>query len=113
MPKTKNLILAVFLSVFAFVATAADTILRPDHPDEYIVREGDTLWGIASMFLQDAWLWPEIWYVNPEIENPHLIYPGDTVYLTMIDGKPRLTVERGAPSRTTKLTPEFDRNLKV
>ncbi len=117
--KTMNkALLAVLLSVMASVALAADSILRPDHPEEYVVREGDTLWGIATMFLTDAWLWPEIWYINPDIENPHLIYPGDTVYLTMIDGKPRLTVDRGLAARTEKLSPaqpvrQGDRYMKV
>jgi len=42
-------------------------------PDEYIVKEGDTLWDIAATFLRDPWYWPEVWYVNPQLENPHLI----------------------------------------
>lgn len=114
----KNLLLALVLGSMTSMAMAADSILRPDHPDEYSVQDGDTLWGIASMFLTDAWMWPEIWYVNPDIENPHLIYPGDTVFLTMIDGEPRLTVERGVAARTDKLSPaqpirEGDRYLKV
>lgn len=114
----KKVLLAVLFSVMVGPLNAADSILRPDHPEEYKVREGDTLWGIAQMFLTDAWLWPEIWYVNPRIENPHLIYPGDTIVLRMIDGEPRLTVERGEAGRTDKLSPsqpvrEGDRYLKV
>ena len=51
--------------------------LADGHPNQYAVQEGDTLWDIASVFLRDPWYWPEVWYVNPQVENPHLIYPGD------------------------------------
>lgn len=68
--------------------------IRPDTPDSYTVKRGDTLWDIASLFLRDPWLWPEIWYFNPQIENPHLIYPGDVIALVYVDGKPRLQFAR-------------------
>ncbi|MFO7859535.1 MAG: LysM peptidoglycan-binding domain-containing protein [Ectothiorhodospiraceae bacterium] len=77
---------------------------RDDHPERYTVERGDTLWDISERFLDEPWLWPEIWHVNPDIENPHLIYPGDEIRLVYIDGEPRLTVERG--ERTVKLSPE-------
>ena len=73
--------------------------LAEGHPNEYVVQEGDTLWDIANTFLKDPWYWPEIWYVNPQVENPHLIYPGDTLGLVYIDGQPRVTNVRAATYR--------------
>jgi hypothetical protein len=73
--------------------------LAEGHPDEYVVQVGDTLWDIAATFLKDPWYWPEIWYVNPEIENPHLIYPGDVLGLVYIDGMQRITNVRGSAYR--------------
>jgi hypothetical protein len=61
-------------------------VLNPNAPNSYVVKRGDTLWDISSLFLRDPWLWPEIWHVNPTVANPHLIYPGDT--LTLVYGAP-------------------------
>jgi len=65
----------------------SDSPLANDHPDEYVVQVGDTLWDIAETFLKDPWYWPEIWYINPDIVNPHLIYPGDILGLVYIEGR--------------------------
>jgi nucleoid-associated protein YgaU len=54
-------------------------VYEAEYPETYIVQEGDTLWDISTVFLRDPWYWPEIWFKNPQVENPHLIYPGDTL----------------------------------
>ncbi|WP_413700860.1 LysM peptidoglycan-binding domain-containing protein [Psychromonas sp. KJ10-10] len=70
----------------------ADTLtLREDHPETYTVVKGDTLWDISAYFLNTPWLWPRLWQANSQIENPHLIYPGDVLTLIWVDGEPRLT----------------------
>lgn len=101
----KFLISLVVSTILATPAFAALNILKQGHPDRYTIKQGDTLWGIASLFLTDAWLWPEIWQINPEIENPHLIYPGDELILSFLEGQPTLTLKRGDLARTVKLSP--------
>jgi hypothetical protein len=81
--------------VVSTVETAAPVRLNPRHPDRYVVKKGDTLWDISAMFLQEPWFWPEIWYANPQVRNPHLIFPGDVLTLVYMDGRPRLVLERG------------------
>jgi hypothetical protein len=83
--------------------TSMSVPLAPNAPDRYVVKKGDTLWDIAGVFLRDPWYWPEIWYVNPEIKNPHLIYPGDVLNLVYVDGKPRITLESAG---ATRLSPQ-------
>ncbi len=66
--------------------------LAPDAPDTYTIKSGDTLWAISRMYLRSPWRWPELWGMNlEEILNPHLIYPGQTLYLDKRDGRARLT----------------------
>ncbi len=100
----KKLLLAL-LSIWIIVtAIAAEGPFNDDIPDKYTVKSGDTLWDISAFFLSQPWLWPEIWHVNPQIRNPHLIYPGDVISLIYLDGKPYLTLNRG---RDVKLSPEI------
>ena len=86
------------------VVVAQDVSVRSDHPDQYVVVKGDTLWDISGRFLDKPWQWPAIWHANPQIENPHLIYPGDVVSLVYIDGVPQLRLRRSG-SDTVKLSP--------
>jgi hypothetical protein len=101
----RNLCFLVLIVLISGNFAIADQItIRPDAPERYVVVKGDTLWDISERFLNDPWLWPEVWQLNPEIANPHLIYPGDIIYLTYDqNGRPKLTVERGRP--TMKLSP--------
>ncbi|MFU8821720.1 MAG: LysM peptidoglycan-binding domain-containing protein [Gammaproteobacteria bacterium] len=80
-------------------AAPAPARLNPQHPDRYVVKKGDTLWDISAMFLRDPWYWPEIWYANPQVRNPHLIYPGDVLTLVYMNGQPRIVLERGDADR--------------
>jgi len=97
-------VFAVALLTLATYAVAQD--LRPDHPSTYTVRKGDTLWDIAARFLTKPWLWPEIWQANPQIANPHRIYPGDVISLAYLDGEPRLQVsERQSEIREYPIAP--------
>ena len=78
--------------IFSLNALAEEIKLNPSHPQQYTVVKGDTLWGISGKFLQNPWQWPEVWHNNAQIENPHLIYPGDIIYFRMVDGYPQLSL---------------------
>jgi hypothetical protein len=82
------------------IATGSNIPLTAGAPNEYTVKTGDTLWDISKVFLRDPWYWPEIWYVNPQVANPHLIYPGDVLKLVYIDGQPRVTLGDRGPEST-------------
>lgn len=100
----KSLLALLLLAVGGLAQ--AEVQLKEGHPDRYTVTKGDTLWDISGKFLSQPWKWPELWHANPQIENPHLIYPGDTLSLIYIDGQPRLTLNRGASRGTIKLSPQ-------
>jgi hypothetical protein len=102
------------LSLFILCSTlwAQNLEINPERPDEYIVQTGDTLWDISATFLVEPWRWPEIWRVNPEIENPHLIYPGDLIRFFYDGDTPVLTVERRLPDDSTA-TSTGGRNVKM
>jgi hypothetical protein len=110
-------LLAALLVLSPLQGAAQDrgTVLREGVPETYTVVRGDTLWDIAGRFLQNPWQWPEIWEVNPGIENPHLIYPGDIINLVWVDGSPRLRVQRGVapPPRRDPRAERLEPRIRV
>lgn len=97
--------------IFACPIWAENIKVNPNHPDQYTVVRGDTLWDISGKFLQHPWQWPALWGSNPQIKNPHLIYPGDTLYFSYVDGEPRLSLSRHENSSEAggdvKLSPQI------
>ena len=112
----KRLRTVIAVAALTVATYAAAVELRSDHPDTYVVQRGDTLWDIAGKFLQRPWLWPEIWQANPQIQNPHLIYPGDVISLAYLN---RVAVQEGpreeAPVTGVPLSEiePFLKNLRV
>lgn len=81
--------------------------LAPNAPDSYAVKRGDTLWGVSGLFLKSPWRWPELWGMNlQQIRNPHLIFPGQMLYLDKSNGRARLRVGQVlSDSGDAKLSP--------
>lgn len=123
MSRTLNRFAALLVAALLVMATPvlADVVKMKDgHPDRYVVQKGDTLWDIATRFLDSPWNWPKIWRINQQIKNPHLIYPGDVIVFKMVNGEPVLTVERmeklapTAPAETgTMVVPPDQRTVKL
>jgi len=84
---------------------AKPVALRNGHPQSYTVRPGDTLWSIAERFLDAPWRWPEVWRQNPDIRDPDLIFPGNTIELYYEEQQPRLRLAAGERP-TLKLSPQ-------
>lgn len=98
--------LVALLLLAAGSLAQAEVQLRDGHPQNYTVVRGDTLWEISGKFLSQPWKWPEIWHANPQVQNPNLIYPGDVLSLTYVDGQPRIVLNRGESRGTIKLSPQ-------
>jgi hypothetical protein len=102
---TALLAAVLFTSLVSTPSFSNQTVLINENvPTSYTVKSGDTLWDISALFLQNPWMWPEIWHANQQIDNPHLIYPGDVITLVYVDGVPQLKVSR---TREVKLSPEI------
>jgi len=89
---------AVWLAASIAHGATGPIELSPNAPDKHVVVKGDTLWDISARFLKSPWLWPEVWQLNREqISNPHLIYPGDIIYLDRSGSQPRLRLGKSVP----------------
>jgi hypothetical protein len=98
--KLPAVVAGMVLTLTAFAATVE---LAKDHPDTYTVRKGDTLWSISARFLHRPWQWPEVWQANPQVHNPHLIYPGDVLNLAYLNGQTSIGVaSRGGAEPHTR-----------
>lgn len=77
-------------------------------PERYTVKRGDTLWGISGLYLRQPWRWPELWGMNlSSIANPHLIYPGQVLYLVRSNGYARLsTTAPDGEAGVVRLSPQ-------
>ncbi len=83
--------------------------LAANAPDSYTVKPRDTLWDISKMFLKSPWRWPELWGMNLEqIRNPHLIYPGQVLYLDKSNGRAKLRLGTPVgPDQSGRLSPRI------
>lgn len=102
----KKILMLLAGMLVTVVVYAAGAQLRNGHPDSYTVRRGDTLWDISAKFLAKPWLWPEIWQANPQVHNPHLIYPGDVLNLSFVNGgnEPTLTLQPSVHRESAAVT---------
>lgn len=110
--------LLVVLSLLAGVSVTLkagqmEGMVKDDSPSEYVVKKGDSLWEIAGYFLNHPWQWPEIWNDNPQIENPHLIYPNDTIVLAYVDGEPTLSIGKRAYIKKLPLIKQVSRDEPI
>lgn len=107
----KKILITIFCLCSSLVAFADELQVKEDAPKTYMVKKGDTLWDISGMFLNEPWLWPRLWRINPEVNNPHLIYPGDQLRLVYdAEGIPSIEVVKGKPS--LKWSPQARVELK-
>ncbi|EOC34997.1 TPA: LysM peptidoglycan-binding domain-containing protein [Neisseria meningitidis] len=92
---------------FSTQTLAANLEVRPNAPERYTVKQGDTLWGISGKYLYSPWQWSRLWDANrDQIHNPDLIYPDQVLVLRHVDGEPRLGLEQTDGIPVVKMSPD-------
>lgn len=92
---------------FSTQTLAANLEVRPNAPEHYTVKQGDTLWGISGKYLYSPWQWGRLWDANrDQIHNPDLIYPDQVLVLRHVDGEPRLGLEQTDGIPVVKMSPD-------
>ena len=100
-------LLCTLSMVFSIPVMAKKLQLRPDAPEQYVVKNGDTLWSISRRYLYNPWQWPQLWGSNrTQISNPQKIYPGQVLTLRYVNGQPRLGFVQNSSIPTIKLKPQ-------
>jgi hypothetical protein len=90
--KIKALLLVIVFGLLITNVNAAD-----DGSRDHIIIKGDTLWDISDSELNEPMLWPRLWHVNPQVENPDLIYPGTRIWIPTREELMRLTKDMPMP----------------
>jgi hypothetical protein len=104
----------LLLALLPILALAEQILLKDTAPKIYIVQKGDTLWDISNMYLSKPWYWPQIWRTNTQITNPHLIYPGDELQLSINDqGQPVIDIVRAEQKNAIRLSPQGEKTIKA
>ncbi len=104
----KKILLTFSLFACSLISLADELTINDNAPKTYVVIKGDTLWDISAIFLKQPWLWPKLWRLNPEINNPHLIYPGDIITLVFDEkGEPMLVLEPVKTKPSYKWSPNI------
>ena len=110
----KKIILTLSLCTLSLITFAEQLKINDNAPKTYVVVKGDTLWDISAVFLKQPWLWPKLWRLNPEINNPHLIYPGDVISLVFDEnGEPMLTLKPAKVKPSLKWSPKIRQQNKA
>ncbi len=106
---------AALLLLLAF-PLAGTVYAQEEEPTIYVIQKGDTLWGLSEQFLKNPNYWPNLWSLNPDIGNPHVIAPGQKVRIfadriEFVDGgadkaAPAEVVEEKSAQTAKKAAPE-------
>jgi LysM repeat protein len=100
-----------WLSLLVLLLVLSGTSLAIAAEDQiYTIKKGDTLWDLSKKFIDDPYYWPNIWAKNPEITNPHLIFPGQKIQildgrLVIIPAYPEAKAQTGVETDNQQITP--------